>query len=542
MLKNTLLTVALSLSVYVLATNAEAGHRPTEWYVGLEGGMNITQDADVVVLPLGTLATADFDTGWSAFIDMGYRWENNWRVEFEAGYRQNDVDCVAVGAGPCAGSNWGDISQTTLMANVIHDIPLSDDTTLSIGLGLGADYVQADSPFTQDDDWVFAGQALLELSHQITDRLELVLTYRFLTTDDPEFRLTGLQRASFDNENHTITVGLRFDLEPDAEPEPMRPVDLPPEPPAKPEQFVVFFGFNKSNLDATARSVVADAAATAKQTGYASILVTGYTDTAGSNAYNDQLSHRRAGAVKKALVDSGISEGTITATGKGESVLLVQTNDQEKEPRNRRATIDILKDQESRQSSYEAPVPAPAPAPTPAPAPAKVATATTPAKPVTAAATTPAKPAPVAEPAKPTPAAPATPVKPATPAPATTTAQAAPPAATPAASSRRRNGVDEETLAQYHVWIAQARAKHGYADSEQRMFDVMMCESGGNASIVNPAGPYQGLFQYSPQTWKGDWNEYRNENVMDARSQIFATALAWSKGMQRQWGCYSNPH
>ena len=92
------------------------------------------------------------------------------------------------------------------------------------------------------------------------------------------------------------------------------------------------------------------------------------------------------------------------------------------------------------------------------------------------------------------------------------------------------------------MWIAQARAKHPYTDSEQRMFDVMMCESGGNAEIVNQAGPYSGLFQYSTGTWKGTWNDYRTENIYDAKAQIFATAQAWQKGMQRQWGCYSNPH
>ena len=101
--------------------------------------------------------------------------------------------------------------------------------------------------------------------------------------------------------------------------------------------------------------------------------------------------------------------------------------------------------------------------------------------------------------------------------------------------------MDEDTLAQYHVWIAQARAKHPYTDSEQRMFDVMMCESGGNASIVNNAGPYSGLFQFGTATWNGVWNDYRKENILDARAQIFATALAWQMGMQHQWGCYSHP-
>lgn len=123
---------------------------------------------------------------------------------------------------------------------------------------------------------------------------------------------------------------------------------------------------------------------------------------------------------------------------------------------------------------------------------------------------------------------------------------AAAPAATqsapaPTASSARRGAVDEQTLAQYRAWIHDARQAHPYADSEERMYAVMMCESRGQASIVSPAG-HTGLFQYSPATWSGAWNTYRDQGIRDARAQIFATALAWQRNMQRQWGCYSNPH
>lgn len=506
MLKNTLLATAMALSVYALSTNAEARHRPTEWYVVLEGGANLVDDADVLVLPIAPKIEAEFETGWSVFLGLGYRWENNWRVELEAGFRHNDVDCVTIGIKACADGTWGDISQATQMINVLHDIPLSDDTTLSVGLGIGADYIMADSPFSQDNDWVLAGQALFELSHRITDRLELVATYRFLTSDDPQFRLPELQQARFENENHTFTLGLRFDLEPDEKPL----ASLPSvenygftDEPAKPEQFVVFFGFNKSVLDASALSVVAEAATTAIQGGSASILVTGYTDTSGSAAYNEQLSLRRANTVRQALVDNGVAAKAISTTGKGEAVLLVQTRDQEQEPRNRRATIDI--DHNGNvQTSLAPPASVPEPvAETPPPA------TTTPTTPQTSVA-------------------PTTPT--ATPSPAARVASA------------RRSGVDEETLAQYRVWIAQARAKHRYPDSEQRMLKVMMCESGGRAAIVNPVGPYSGLFQYSNGTWHGAWNDYRGEGILDAKAQIFATALAWEKGMQRHWGCYSKPH
>ena len=99
----------------------------------------------------------------------------------------------------------------------------------------------------------------------------------------------------------------------------------------------------------------------------------------------------------------------------------------------------------------------------------------------------------------------------------------------------------DAALAQYRTWISEARATHPYPETEARMYEVMMCESGGNAEIVNPAGPYTGLFQYVDGTWRGDWNTYRNQPITDARAQIFATALAWSRGMQSHWGCYTHP-
>ncbi len=101
-----------------------------------------------------------------------------------------------------------------------------------------------------------------------------------------------------------------------------------------------------------------------------------------------------------------------------------------------------------------------------------------------------------------------------------------------------RAPASEATLAQYRSWIAEARAKHPYPESEARMYAVMMCESTGRVAVVNPAGPYTGLFQYVANTWNDAWNIYRSAGMLDAKAQIFATALAWSRNMQNHWGCY----
>jgi hypothetical protein len=102
------------------------------------------------------------------------------------------------------------------------------------------------------------------------------------------------------------------------------------------------------------------------------------------------------------------------------------------------------------------------------------------------------------------------------------------PAATPALGA---------PLDQYRAWMQEARAAHPYSESIELMWQVMLCESSGQADQV--ADSYHGLFQYLPSTWEGDWNPYRASQILDARAQIFATAKAWQDGNQHWWGCYS---
>ena len=94
------------------------------------------------------------------------------------------------------------------------------------------------------------------------------------------------------------------------------------------------------------------------------------------------------------------------------------------------------------------------------------------------------------------------------------------------------------TQGQYRQWMEEARTMYPYKQSVDKMWSVMMCESGGNARASGGGGRWLGLFQYAPGTWGGSWNPYRGNSIWDAHSQIFATAKAWSIGMQSHWSCY----
>jgi outer membrane protein OmpA-like peptidoglycan-associated protein len=229
------------------------------------------------------------------------------------------------------------------MVNVLYDIPVSGNFEVAVGAGLGGNLVVLeglDWDPIDSDDYVFAGQLIAQAAYRLAERWQLYLDYRYMIMDDPEFDdpTDSFDVFEVEKTDHTLMLGIRLDLQRDTMPPP--PVVEQP-PPKSPRQFIVFFGFNKSNLTAEAARVVADAAAAAKEYGSASIVVVGHTDTVGSPKYNDALSLRRSHAVKDGLVSNGIPANAISTAGRGESELMVQTGDGVKEPQNRRATIDL---------------------------------------------------------------------------------------------------------------------------------------------------------------------------------------------------------
>ena len=328
-----------------------AAEAATGWYFSLGAGPNWLNDSDYSISGGTTYSgSTDFDTGYAVGSAIGYDW-GRWRGEFEVSYRQNDVDCVTYGGevGECQYADGG-VWELSQMVNVLYDVPLGGKWSASVGAGVGGVLVVADgdaifqaSLLPDLDDYVVAGQLMAGVNYELSDRWQAFADYRFFLADDPEMNFLdqggeGASTVSFEKSDHTILVGLRFDLQRDgAAPPPV----VPPAPVKGPKQFIVFFGFNKSNLTPEAARVVADAAAAAKEYGSASISVVGHTDTSGSDAYNQALSMRRSQTVKDGLVAQGIPGSMVSTSGRGEAELMVQTGNGVKEPQNRRATMDL---------------------------------------------------------------------------------------------------------------------------------------------------------------------------------------------------------
>lgn len=111
--------------------------------------------------------------------------------------------------------------------------------------------------------------------------------------------------------------------------------------PDGPTDFIVYFGFDRSDLTAAAEGVISDVVAAVSGVAAPVISLVGHTDTSGSAAYNMGLSQRRVNRVAQALADSGVPTSGMTRAARGEEQLAVPTADGVREPRNRRVTIAI---------------------------------------------------------------------------------------------------------------------------------------------------------------------------------------------------------
>lgn len=110
---------------------------------------------------------------------------------------------------------------------------------------------------------------------------------------------------------------------------------------AQQDRFVVYFGFDRSDLTAAARQTIGDVLATLKSLSNPLISVVGHTDRVGSVSYNQGLSERRANSVTQALTSGNVSMESITKSGRSELETAIPTADGVREPKNRRVEITI---------------------------------------------------------------------------------------------------------------------------------------------------------------------------------------------------------
>jgi len=105
----------------------------------------------------------------------------------------------------------------------------------------------------------------------------------------------------------------------------------------------VLFRTNKAQLESGGMHNVQKLADFLKQYPQHKVLVEGYTDSTGSDSLNQELSDRRADAVRMALIDMGISSDRVTTRGYGKAFPVAGNDTSAGRQLNRRVEI-ILSD------------------------------------------------------------------------------------------------------------------------------------------------------------------------------------------------------
>jgi outer membrane protein OmpA-like peptidoglycan-associated protein len=111
--------------------------------------------------------------------------------------------------------------------------------------------------------------------------------------------------------------------------------------PGRPTSFMLYFLEGKDELTAESRLELEKVFAELKRRPAPDIVVIGHTDTVGSLSFNDKLGLARAERLREMMIALGIDPARIQATGRGKRELLVPTEDNTSEPRNRRVEISV---------------------------------------------------------------------------------------------------------------------------------------------------------------------------------------------------------
>ena len=309
-MKKTAIAIAVALAGF--ATVAQAAPKDNTWYAG------------------GKLGWSQFhDTGWynSNLNNNGPTHESQLGAGAFGGYQVNpylgfEMGYDWLGRMPYKGDNVnGAFKAQGVQLTAKLGYPITDD--LDIYTRLGGMVYRADTTSNsatgrhKDHDTgvapVFAGGVEYAITPQIATRLE----YQWVNN------IGDRSEIGTRPDNGMLSVGVSYRFGQDEAP---APIPAPaPAPEVQTKHFTlksdVLFNFNKATLKPEGQQALDQLYTQLSNLDPkdGSVVVLGFTDRIGSDAYNQGLSEKRAQSVVDYLVSKGIPSNKISARGMGES-------------------------------------------------------------------------------------------------------------------------------------------------------------------------------------------------------------------------------
>ena len=114
-----------------------------------------------------------------------------------------------------------------------------------------------------------------------------------------------------------------------------------PDPAGRFVSFILYFEHDTTKLTHESKNLLPEVLKTIKNLKSKEVYVVGHTDLVGTEAYNIELSSRRANHVRNLLVSSGIKSSALFVSYFGKARPLVPTKEEVPEPRNRRVEVIV---------------------------------------------------------------------------------------------------------------------------------------------------------------------------------------------------------
>ncbi len=283
-----------------------------------------------------------FDVGFAGLASVGYGFGNGLRLEVEGDYRYNKLRRGG-GSGPYEQKYGG-------LGNALFDFDVGSPYVFPY-VGAGVGYIERSNnggvPYFQAGSFAYQGIAGVAFPLPFLVGLSATLEYRFLglagVSHKASFQAPGfvetVQDKYVNDLNQNVMVGLRYEFDVAPPAPPPAQVAAPVAAPAR--SYLVFFDWDRADLTARARQIIAEAARNIGQVSHTRIEVDGHADRSGVAQYNQGLSMRRAEAVAGELVSDGVPRTAIDIQAFGAARPLVQTAAGVREPQNRRVEIVV---------------------------------------------------------------------------------------------------------------------------------------------------------------------------------------------------------
>lgn len=212
---------ALGLAVGLMPSAGRAVELALEPYIQYDVGVTFMRNQNLTRAnpPLGGLSgRVESEPGYNVGGAVGVGFLEHFRTEVNVGYRENKVENVAIQAGPSDGK--GTLSMVHVLFNTYAEYDFDIGVIPYFGIGAGYGLVQIDvendaNTFqADDDDNAFLWNVAAGVSVPFSDITTFSLGYRYLATEDLNFRarITGLGGRQVDSEYdaHELVLGIRY--------------------------------------------------------------------------------------------------------------------------------------------------------------------------------------------------------------------------------------------------------------------------------------------------------------------------------------------